>query len=60
MNFYDIIDEKYFKEIIIEMAHHSTAIEGNTLSLSQTRTDIINWRFYWYKKEGCFKRYILK
>lgn len=38
MNFYDIIDEKYFKEIIIEMAHHSTAIEGNTLSLSETRT----------------------
>ena len=37
MKFYDIIDDKYFEEIVVEMAHHSTAIEGNTLTLNETR-----------------------
>ena len=37
MKFYDIIDDRYFEEIVVEMAHHSTAIEGNTLTLNETR-----------------------
>lgn len=57
MNFYDIIDEKYFKEIIIEMAHHSTAIEGNTLSLSETRT-LLTEDSIDIKRKVALKRYI--
>lgn len=38
MKFYDIIDKDYLEEIVIEMAHHSTAIEGNTLTIDETRT----------------------
>ena len=37
MKFYDIIDDRYFEEMVVEMAHHSTSIEGNTLTLNETR-----------------------
>lgn len=36
------IKEKYFKDLIVRMAHHSTAIEGNTLTLGETKSILID------------------
>lgn len=35
---------EYMEDLLVRMAHHSTAIEGNSLTLGDTRTIIISNR----------------
>ncbi len=32
----EYINEEYKSDLLVRMAHHSTAIEGNTLTLAET------------------------
>ncbi|WP_314011098.1 hypothetical protein [Pseudostreptobacillus hongkongensis] len=41
MKFYDIIDDRYLQEIVVDMAYHSTLIECNTLTKSETRNILL-------------------
>lgn len=36
------IPTQYFQDLVIRMAHHSTAIEGNTLTLGETKSILID------------------
>lgn len=36
------ISIQYFQDLVIRMAHHSTAIEGNTLTLGETKSILID------------------
>lgn len=42
MNIKDKITDEYIKDLLVRMAHHSTAIEGNTLTLAETVSILIN------------------
>ncbi|MFT8709834.1 MAG: hypothetical protein ABF820_10440 [Sporolactobacillus sp.] len=35
------LSDEYLKDVLVRLAHHSTAIEGNTLSLPQTVSIIL-------------------
>ena len=38
-----IFDNKeYINDLLVRMAHHSTAIEGNTLTLAETKSILID------------------
>lgn len=42
MNIKDKMTDDYTKDMLVRMAHHSTAIEGNTLTLAETVSILIN------------------
>lgn len=35
------ISSEYLQDLLVRMAHHSTAIEGNSLSLGETKSILI-------------------
>ena len=42
MEIKDKLTDDYIKDMLVRMAHHSTAIEGNTLTLAETMSILIN------------------
>lgn len=42
MSIKDKMSDDYIKDMLVRMAHHSTAIEGNTLTLAETVSILIN------------------
>ena len=36
-----LLPDEYFDDLLVRMAHHSTAIEGNTLTQGETKTMFI-------------------
>lgn len=36
------ISSEYLQDLLVRMAHHSTAIEGNSLSLGETKSILID------------------
>lgn len=42
MKIKDKLTDDYIKDMLVRMAHHSTAIEGNTLTLAETMSILIN------------------
>ena len=37
-----LLPDEYFDDLLVRMAHHSTAIEGNTLTQGETKTMLID------------------
>lgn len=40
--FNDLITDDYLKDMLVRMTHHTTALEGNTLTLAETTSILIN------------------
>ena len=47
LNIIDIssLSQDYFDDLMVRMAHHSTAIEGNTLTQGETKSVLIDGMF---------------